>query len=419
MKILILNQFYPPDPAPTGQFAQSLAQTLAERGHEVHVICSQRSYSEDKVLLKSEIQAGVHVRRVGGFGFGRKRMLGRLLDYLSFYLFATFRALFGPRYRVAVFLTTPPYIGFIGHVLRLFKRTRIIQWIMDLYPDAMIAHGLIQSGRLEHRLLSWCTRRLLRHSHRIWGLGPFARDKIAAYLAPGQSSKIEVVPLWGDPSLEPMPSHDSPFRSQYGFDGRLGVMYSGNMGLGHDFTTIVDAAQRVQDLPEIRFAIVGGGPRLEGVRRDVEQRGLKNVAFYPYAPRDQLRESLCAADVHLISQIPAWQGIIVPSKMAGILAVGRPVLFVGAEQNEIARWTLDSQAGRTFAIDDGEGLASAIEELYRNSQLRETMGANGRRFYEKQLASDVGLGRLVESVERLGSIHKMSGRSTEGNAQSG
>jgi len=147
-----LNQFYRPDVAATGQLLADLAEGLAQKGHEVHVLCSRRAYGGGGVVLPpKEIIKGVCVHRVSATWFGRNNTFGRIIDYLSFYFFAMCKALRLPKMDVCMSLTTPPFIGLVGLMLRTFKGTRTVLWTMDLYPEVMVAFGFLRSE--QHSLI--------------------------------------------------------------------------------------------------------------------------------------------------------------------------------------------------------------------------------------------------------------------------
>jgi colanic acid biosynthesis glycosyl transferase WcaI len=400
MKILLVNQYYPPDSAPTGQFLENLAVALVRDGHQVRVICSKGYYCGSKAYSTAASVEGVEVVRLRAFCFGRRNLFVRLLDYLSFFFLALIRSLFGPRPDVVVCLTTPPYIGFVGFAMRLFRRVRVVQWVMDLYPDSIVAHGMLRESSLGFRVLAYLTRRLFRSADTIWALGPFASRKILAYVRPEEADKVEVIPLWADKLLSPLETGENPMRVEYGLNGQCVVMYSGNMGLGHEFDTFIGGAKHFDNQSHVRFLFVGGGTRSKEVKRKTQESDLANVEFRPYAPRERLRESLSVGDIHIVSQLPAWQGCIVPSKMAGILAVGKPVVFVGDQHNEIAHWIDEAQSGFVVRLGDCHAFARTIEKLKNDPELRRRLGRNGRAFYEKHLSGDVNLAKLVASIGR-------------------
>ncbi len=195
MRILLINQFYKPDVAATGQLLADLAETLAQKGYRVHVLCSRRAYhGGDKVFPAKEIIKGVYVHRVGATGFGRNKPLGRIVDYISFYILAAWRALLLPKMDVCVALTTPPFIALVGLMLHRFKGTQIVLWTMDLYPEVTVAFGVLKKKGFLYRLLAWLSRRLYKSSSGIVSLGEVMTDRLVQAGAP--RSKIVTVHNW-------------------------------------------------------------------------------------------------------------------------------------------------------------------------------------------------------------------------------
>lgn len=195
MRILLINQYYPPDTAPTGQLLSDLAKALVEQGHNVHVLCSRRTYGGGDVVLSAEqILDGAYIHRVNATGFGRGMLLGRLLDYLSFYVSATFRAMIMPRMDVSVSLTTPPFISIIGLLLLRLKRTKMILWTMDLYPEVAVAYGYLKKQSLIHRISSAISRYLYKTSFCIVSIGDVMTERLME--AGAQAEKIVTVHNW-------------------------------------------------------------------------------------------------------------------------------------------------------------------------------------------------------------------------------
>ena len=182
MRFLLLNQFYPPDVAPTGKYLHDLARALSQRGHEVKVLCSRRSYDGKKSFLRYEILDGVEIKRLPATGFGRKGFAGKVMDYVSFYG-TLFNALMFERKRpdVILSLTTPPYIGLLGKLAARRHGCRHAHWVMDLYPDVMLAHGMARKEGLLIRFLRRLTRYQLRGADSILALGPNMAEKVSNY----------------------------------------------------------------------------------------------------------------------------------------------------------------------------------------------------------------------------------------------
>lgn len=195
MRIILLNQFYIPDTAATGQLLADVAEGLAAQGHEVHVICSRRRYGDglDAFAAQEEID-GVHVHRVGATGFGRGRVVGRLLDYLSFYILAARRAFLLPRMDVCIALTTPPFIAIIGLMLHRWRGTKVVVWTMDVYPEVAVAFEVIGERSLLRNLLARLSRRVYRAAAAVISLGDVMADRLTEAGAPRE--KIVVVHNW-------------------------------------------------------------------------------------------------------------------------------------------------------------------------------------------------------------------------------
>ena len=382
-RVLFLNQAYAPDAAATAQHCEDLARYLADRGHGVAVIASRSIYGKTGAQLpRRELRHGVHVHRVGLSLFGKRGIALRALDFGLFYVAAAWRAAWinvpiGPSRRrpdIVVTLTTPPFIGTVGTVLRRLRGCRHVYWAMDLYPDVLVAAGVSQPRGVLTRLLAWLNRVQLRDCDRVVALGRCMQQRIQNKGVDPQ--QIQVIGVWAptEPHEQPSDPADSTFRETWGLHDRFVVQYSGNFGLAHDYQTFCDAMLRLRDHPRITFVFAGGGKRIPEMQRFVEDHGLERVMFQPYQPREQLDQLLSLADVHLISQSQAFTGVVVPSKLFGIMAAGRPSLFVGPREAEVARVLEETCGGMRFDIGDGAGLAAALRELADDPVRTRTMG---------------------------------------------
>jgi glycosyltransferase involved in cell wall biosynthesis len=390
MKFLLLNQFYPPDIAPTGQVLHDLARTLVQRGHQVQVVCSRRSYDGGRLYPKREALDGVQIRRLPAFGFGRRGFLGKVADYLSFYLgLALVLPFIRPRPDLILSLTTPPYLGLLAKLAAGLRRCRHAHWVMDVYPDVMASHGLLFEESLGYRFLEWLTRWQLKGSSLTLALGWKMREKIRTYLKPDGTDhpQLKWMALWGPPGLKPWDSGSAPaVRKQRGWDQeKMVLLYSGNMGLGHRFEEFLTAAA-LKGKQGPLWAFAGGGKRRPEIEEFASSHPEARIHVLPYAPAASLRESLCAADVHLVSLDAAWQGLMVPSKVQGIFAVGKPVLFVGRPDNEIAHWVQEAGCGWVVDENDVEGLVKLVDSLEPRECARrgQAAWAYGQRHFHLQ-----------------------------------
>jgi len=194
---------------------------------------------------------------------------------------------------------------------------------------------------------------------------------------------LEVIPNW---ALTEFGQDDAALaralRREWGLDDRFVIGYSGNMGRGHEFETIMSAMCELRNVPDIVFLFIGDGAKREWLEQKVALEHLTNVIFKPYQPLDRLSAGLCVPDIHLITLLPAMEGLIVPSKYYGVVAVGRPVIFVGDTEGELACQVRDAGNGCSFAVGDGAGLAECIRNLRCDTQAYDRMCSSSRAQHE-------------------------------------
>lgn len=381
---VLVNQFYPPDIAPTGCKLHDVARELAARGHEVHVICSRESYGGREQHPSYMELDGVRIHRLNGGGGKRGSMMAKIDSYRRFYMklvleLATLR----PRPDLIVTLTTPPFLGLAGRLGALLHHARTATWIMDLYPDVMVAHGLIRENGLAHAALRMLARMEYRRNACTLTLGPDMAARVLRY-----SPHPRWAPLWGDDSVRPMEMHEQPVRTlRQARNWPMGVpvmLYSGNMGLGHMFDEFLTAAGNERQARIWAFA--GGGPRRPQVEQFATDHPLAPIHLLDSVPEAQLNAHLCSANAHLVSLRPEWQGMLAPSKLQNIFAAGRPVIFVGDRENILARWIAESGAGWIVPPGDQRLLRSAVADASSPiSQARR--GARARAFYEANFSA--------------------------------
>jgi len=387
-KILFVNQYYWPDHASTAQHLADLAESLATRGHDVHVLCGQGAYKPGTPRLpRQEVHNGVTIHRVAATSFGRKSTLHRMIDYLSFYFRAFLTAMLMPRFDVVATLTTPPIIGLIGTFLRRLKKSRHVYWSMDLHPDASIALGRMSIKNPVVARLAWLSDLVYRQADKVVVLGPYMADRIARKNV--RRDRLSVIPVWSRrDEIYPLPRDGHELRASLGLADKFVVMYSGNLGLAHSFAEIIEAARRLKNRDDLVFLFVGGGPRLAEVKAAKEAEGLDNVRLMDYFPREQLHASLSVADVHLITMRSEMTGVVVPGKLYGAMASGRPTVFVGPNHCESADTIRQSDCGLTVNLGDANALVEALTALAADPEQADELGRKGRQAFLAQHEKD-------------------------------
>jgi len=432
-KIIFVNRYGPPDQSATSQMLSGIAFALAQGGETVHVIASRMRYDDpEKTLSASETVDGVVVTRVLTTRFGRASLIGRAIDYATFYLSASW-ALAGLARRgdVVISKTDPPMLAIVTGPISRLRGAHHVNWLQDVFPEVAeaLGRGTNQLSRLVFQALRGLRNAGLRRSDLNVVLGRrMARHIETQGIDP---ATITIIGNWADGKLiVPKPAHTSRLRGSGhhrvdlspGGNDPFVVGYSGNLGRAHDISTILKAMSLLREPAEfsthtaepgapagdfvsgrgmarvaggegaaptpatakpIHWLFVGGGARMTQLRQAVTELGFKNVDFLDYLPREGLSDGLAAADVHLVSLQPELEGLIVPSKFYGIAAAGRASILIGAPDGELGLILDQTGAGLTVPQGDGELLAHTIRSLASDPRRVRRMGDAARRAFDE------------------------------------
>jgi len=394
---VFINQYYPPDLAPTGVMLRDVAEKMVARGIRVTILCSKGGYSGKGAVGQDAGPSGpIKVVRVPTFRFGRQTLLAKLCDYASFYLFALMYAFMvrgKPTCYVA--MTTPPYLGVLARLVSRFRGAGHAHWVMDVYPDVMVAHGILKQDSFKQRVLCSLSRWGFggRRNHGTVSLGPDMAERVVN----GHGvSQCEEIPLWSgialDQSAEEM---GLSLRKKRGWEQKTVFLYSGNMGLGHRLGEFISLAKENGHNSQAHFAFYGGGKRRKEVEEVLDQYDSLPLELEGYVPEEQLAGHLLSADVHLASLEPSWDGCMVPSKIQGIMASGRPVIFVGSATSSIGQWILESRSGWVVSPGDLDCLRLAFQEAQDEGE-RARRGAAALSFSEKMFLKQINVRRYAD-----------------------
>lgn len=386
-RIVLLNQFFHPDSAATAQLLTDVAVEFAELdGVTVTVLAAGSSYasaacasSGAESVGSSELLQGMKVIRTAGAGFSRGRV-SRVLSYLGYLWGALIEGRRIPAPDVVMTLTTPPLLGLMGMWIK--RDARHLIWEMDVYPDVACALDYLRPNRL----LSWLLDLPRHRATGIIALGECMRERLLGHGI--DPSKIHVIENWADgEQIRPLPM-PSP-------DGDLRILYSGNMGLAHDYQTLLDvipATRRVQ------FTFAGGGAH------QAKFGGLPNTMLRPYSSLEALGQHLGDCHIGLVTQVPATLGCVVPSKSYGLMAAGRPILFIGPRQSTVARNIEKFKCGWNFECGDSAGVVALLSHLQVHREEIEEAGRNARVAFEANFDRPIAMAKFAKvlGLERLG-----------------
>jgi glycosyltransferase involved in cell wall biosynthesis len=415
VKLIFLNRFFHPDHSATSQMLSDLAFALARRGRTVAVIASRQRYDAPMdILPSSELIDGVSVYRVWTTHFGRASLPGRAVDYATFYLAAAWRLWrLVQRGDVVIAETDPPMVSVIAGPLCRHRGARLVNWLQDIFPEVAQALGIGgRAARAPLRLLRRLRGRSLRTAHMNVVLGRRMAERVRALGVPGE--RIRIIPNWADGTgIAPVDPAANALRRKWQLGDAFVVGYSGNLGRAHEIDTFLEAMTLLEKTPpatapqrRILWLFIGSGALFDVLQAEVARRQLRSVRFKPYQPKARLAESLSAADVHLVSLRPALEGLIVPSKFYGIAAAGRPTIFVGDEEGEIARLIARRECGRTVQVGNGIALAETVRELAANPDLCRRMGQRARHAFETEFDKPIALARWEKLLAEAGDMAK-------------
>jgi len=384
VNVCFFNRSYWPDQAATGQLLTELAEDLVSRyGSEVTVVAGRAlnaARADTSWRLRPvtrEMHEGVEIHRANGTRLRPRRFAGRATNYLSYFSAAVLASFGIGRPDIVVSLTDPPILGLAA--LWTARRTgaRFVFLCEDIFPEVAVLVEDFQNGAV-NKSLDRINRYLLRHADAVIALGDRMRRRLVEEKG-ANPDRVHVIHNWADCEAIAAGPKDSPFAREHGLTDRFVVMHSGNVGLSQNLEVLVEAADRLRSKERLTIAIVGDGSKRIALERMAADRGLENVRFFPYQPKALLHDSFSAADVFVVSLKSGLEGFIVPSKVYGILAAGRPYIAATEQSAEPAIIARECGCGLVAAPGDPDALASAILAMYDNPAATREMGARGRQ----------------------------------------
>jgi glycosyltransferase involved in cell wall biosynthesis len=408
VKICFFNRSYWPDQAATGQLLAELAEDLVSRyDSEVTVVAgrplnaSRAETGSRRNLVTREVYRGVDIRRANGTKLRPGRFVARASNYVSYFAAATAASFGVGRPDVVVSLTDPPIVGLAA--LWTARRTgaRFVFLCEDIFPEVATLLEDFQNRSI-NAALDRINRYLLRSADGIVALGDRMRRRLVEEKG-ADPARVHVIHNWADcDAIVPGPK-DNAFSREHGLADRFVLMHSGNVGLSQNLDVLVEAADRLRSKERLTVVIVGDGSKRRALEAMAASRSLTNLRFLPYQPKALLHDSFAAADAFLVSLKAGIEGFIVPSKVYGILAAGRPYIAATDPASEPAQIARESGCGLVAAPGDPAALADAIATMYDNPAMTRDMGARARlaaRQYDRKNAVQA-YHELFERVARV------------------
>jgi colanic acid biosynthesis glycosyl transferase WcaI len=372
VRVLLLNLYYPPDTSATAKMAETVVDTLTLR-HDVTIVCGRPSYDPTERrpwhAYRTENYGRVRIIRVGSTDYPRTQMKKRIFNYLSYVCLAVPRALLLPC-DVILAMTDPPFQGIVGAFVAMLKHKPFVYNIRDLYPDMAVGGSIVEPGfvsRVWEKLHRWA----LRRATAVIVLGDDMRNRI---LGKGVDPARVVVIRDGaeiPPSGTAGPILDAGVIQTIRADFRFVLLHAGNLGFYGAWDTLLVGARHLEGAG-VGLVFVGDGAQRE--RLKAAAKNIPNVRFLPFFPSSQIPSVLAAADAHIITVKRGLEGVVVPSKLYGILAAGKPIVAVAPEECDVV--SIGKREG--FAVsadpDDPSQFVECVHGILNNSGQLQRMG---------------------------------------------
>jgi colanic acid biosynthesis glycosyl transferase WcaI len=407
LSVLCLHHFFYPDDAVSSRHFSDFAEELSKRNWDVTVLTSNRYtfYPKKKISPSTEFWHGVKVIRSYRPGWDQANKYLRLASCLWIMLSWVLRLRKIPAVDVVIVGSNPHFAALLFPFLRFFKSGKLlVHWCYDLYPEAIIADGA--EGLVKRLLYKFIA--VMKWAYKsvdiMVDIGSCMRQRLAAY--DHQAHSATLVP-WAFVELDDLEEPDPLTRFELFGDADLALLYSGSLGKAHDFSLILSLARKLINRdPRVIFCFAGRGSRFNELREAIRPEDI-NIRIAPFVEKSKLGKRLNAADIHLLSLQPEWQGIVVPSKFFSSLAVGKPIIYVGPETSCIGKWIRQLNLGLVLTEKNVDAVADELLDISRNKERvrkwSENALSNYKLFFSKKIIMDQWDTLLREHYNNLSS----------------
>jgi glycosyltransferase involved in cell wall biosynthesis len=394
--VLVFNQYYWPGVEATAHLLTELCEALADE-YEVTVITGRLLGYEDEPDY--ERRHGVEIVRVHSTAYDRAPLHRRAVNYFTYLGRALRRGLvFEPRPDIVLCMTDPPIVGNVALIVARRFGVPLLVISQDVFPEVAV-----QLRRLTNPLLVAVLARMirfyLRRADRVVAIGETMKRRLEAKGTPPE--RLRVIPNWVETAVITPQPRNNGWAQQNGLADAFVVMHSGNIGHAQDLDTLIRASAQLREVERLRVVLIGFGARQAEYIRLAEQLAAEKVSFLDYQPRELLPHSLSSADVHYVGIAQGLSGYVVPSRLYGVLAVGRPVIAAAEDDSETAALVREVGCGLVIPPGRPDLLAATIVEVAAGKHDLEAMGRLGRAYVEAEADRSIAIGRYRHQLAEL------------------
>jgi putative colanic acid biosynthesis glycosyltransferase WcaI len=391
-RVLVLNQYYWPGVEATANLLTELCEALAA-DYDVTVIAG----AAPGAPVQQE-RNGVQIVRVRSTTYERSRLSRRALNYLTYVFGVMWKGLFARRPDLVVCMTDPPFIGAMARVIAARFRAPLLVIAQDVFPEIAVKLGRLRNPVVV-RSLRLLVDSSLRSADRVVAIGDTMKRRLEEKGV--QAERIRVIPNWVDVTrVRPQP-RDNPWAREHRLTRRFVVMHSGNVGHAQDLDSLIRACTFLRDLDNLAVRIIGGGARREELVQLARRLEAEKVRFMAWQPYELRSLSISTADIHVVGLARGLAGYVVPSRLYGVLATGRPVIAAAEAESETAQLVASVGCGVVVPPGDPFALARAIRAAHDGEFDLAEMGKRAREYAESEADRAIAIGRYEAVLSEL------------------
>lgn len=377
--IWFVSEVYFPDEQGTAFYTTGLAEGLARR-YRVRVLCSDPTVTARGTRVpRDEVRNNVRISRCRGTTFNKDNLLLRAVNILTYSMALILKGAFLVRKNdIVIAVTSPPSVPFIAKCICWLRGAKCVLRLEDVYPEILVATGMLTKNNPLTRILSFMTRMLYRNVELITVLG---RDmKALAERKIGSSSDhLHIIRSWADTDVvSPEPRGSNLLLRELGLVDRFVVSCVGNMGRAQAVELMLEAAVMLRENPRIHFLFIGSGAKKGWLEKESACLKLGNITVLNHRPRSEQATFLNACDISIISLLPGMTGAGVPSRTYNIMAAGKPIIALTGRDSEVAQLVQEEGLGWVVPPENPRELADAITEACARPVELQEMGARAR-----------------------------------------
>lgn len=399
--IVYVEQFFCPEVWSGAQITRDIVYELRAKIGMIKVLCGSCNfiYAVGKSKLPHSTLNDIDLCPLFVFGSKRQPFL-RLLDQLLFSVQAFIYLLFSKKASLIVVQTNPPPIVIAAALASVIKKIPLLIIAMDLYPDALFAVFPTFKQTLIGRILIALYNYSYTRAQVVVSLGPAMTDKLREKRV--SSARIIEIPNWATGDLSLCQDSENKTAEDWGVVDGFNLLYSGNLGLAHELDTIMYALSRLgDDCPNLRLIVVSTGSRLKASMQLASNLHLNHrCLFKPLVPISDLPQTMGLAQMALVSIRSEFAGIVVPSKLAGFMARGLPIIYIGPPSG-VSDSIEFSSSGSSFRNGDIESVSSFLRKVYYNRTLLLDFSRSSLSFYRSNWDSSIGLHKYSSTVKNI------------------